>query len=55
MKTARIDNLRLYVSADNLFTFSKFFYAYDPETPVSKGGYYPLVKTIVFGVNLSFK
>lgn len=35
--------------------FSKFFYAYDPETPVSKGGYYPLVKTIVFGVNLSFK
>ncbi len=55
MKKARIDNLRLYVSADNLFTFSKFFYAYDPETPVSKGGYYPLVKTIVFGVNLSFK
>ena len=55
MKKARIENLRLYVSADNLFTFSKFFYAYDPETPVSKGGYYPLVKTVVFGVNLSFK
>ncbi len=55
MKKARIDNLRVYASADNLFTFSKFFYAYDPETPVSKGGYYPLVKTVVIGVNLTFK
>lgn len=55
MKKARIDNFRVYASADNLFTFSKFFYAYDPETPVSKGGYYPLVKTIVIGVNLTFK
>ena len=55
MKKARIDNFRVYASADNLFTFSKFFYAYDPETPVSKGGYYPLVKTVVIGVNLTFK
>lgn len=55
MKKARIDNFRVYVSADNLFTFSKFFYAYDPETPVSRGGYYPLVKTVVIGVNLTFK
>lgn len=55
MKKARIDNFRIYASADNLFTFSKFFYAYDPETPVSKGGYYPLVKTVVIGVNLTFK
>ena len=55
MKKARIDNFRVYASADNLFTFSKFFYAYDPETPVSRGGYYPLVKTVVIGVNLTFK
>ena len=55
MKKARIDNFRVYASADNLFTFSKFFYAYDPETPVSKGGYYPLVKSVVIGVNLTFK
>ena len=55
MKKARIDNFRVYASADNLFTFSKFFYAYDPETPVSKGGYYPLVKTVGIGVNLTFK
>ena len=55
MKKARIDKFRIYLSADNLFTASKFFYAYDPETPVSKGGYYPQVKTFVIGLNLNFK
>lgn len=52
---AHISNCRFYVSIDNLFTRSNFFYAYDPETPVSSGGYYPQVKTFVFGMNLSFK
>ena len=55
MKKARIDNLRVYLSADNLLTVSDFFYAYDPETPVSKGGYYPQVKTAVIGINVTFK
>lgn len=55
MKKARIDNLRVYLSGDNLVTISDFFYAYDPETPVSKGGYYPQVKTLVFGLNVTFK
>jgi hypothetical protein len=43
------------VSADNLLTETKFFYAYDPETPVSTGGYYPQVKTFIAGINLNFK
>jgi TonB-linked SusC/RagA family outer membrane protein len=51
----RIGQLRLYVSADNLFTKTDFFYAYDPETPVSTGGYYPQVKTFVIGLNLNMK
>lgn len=55
MKKARISNLRIYFSGDNLATASKFFYAYDPETPVSKGGYYPQVRTFVFGLNVTFK
>lgn len=54
-KKARIDNCRIYLSADNPFTVSNFFYAYDPETPVSSGGYYPQVKTYVIGLNISFK
>ena len=55
MKKARISNLRVYFSADNLLTISDFFYAYDPETPVSSGGYYPQVKTFVFGLNITFE
>lgn len=55
MKKARVDNLRVYLSGDNLLTVSDFFYAYDPETPVSKGGYYPQVKTVVLGLNITFK
>lgn len=55
LSKARISNLRLYLSGDNLLTFSKYFYAYDPETPVSKGGYYPQIRTFVIGLNLTFE
>ena len=54
LSKARIGSCRVYLSADNLMTFSKFFYAYDPETPVSSGGYYPQVKTFIAGFNISF-
>ena len=57
----RVDHLRVYVSAENLLTKSKYFYAYDPETAGAgsdatvNGGMYPQVKTFVFGVNFRFK
>ncbi|MEO7292404.1 MAG: hypothetical protein ABIW34_04835, partial [Ginsengibacter sp.] len=57
----RISRLRIFASADNLFTKTNFFYAYDPETPVSgnvntnSGGFYPQVKTFIFGINLNMK
>jgi TonB-linked SusC/RagA family outer membrane protein len=51
----RIGKLRVFFSADNLLTKSDFFYAYDPETPVSTGGYYPQVKTFIMGLNLNIK
>ncbi len=51
----KIEKCRIYFSGDNLFTLTDFFYAYDPETPVSKGGYYPQVKTMVLGFNITFK
>lgn len=50
-----VQKLRLYVSADNLFTKTKFLESYDPEVPVGDGGLYPQVKTFVFGVNLMLK
>ena len=52
---ASIERCRFYISGDNLLTWSNFFYAYDPETPISSGGYYPQIKTFVVGVNLTFK
>jgi TonB-linked SusC/RagA family outer membrane protein len=54
-KKANIEKCRFYVSGDNLLTVSNFFYAYDPETPISRGGYYPQIKTFVVGVNLTFQ
>ncbi|WDF70382.1 TonB-dependent receptor [Sphingobacterium oryzagri] len=52
----RIDKLRIYASADNLFTKTDFFYGYDPEVPTgNSGGYYPQVKTYVIGLNINLK
>lgn len=55
MSKARMRKCRIYFSAENLLTLSKFFYAYDPETPVSTGGYYPQVKIFVLGLDIMFK
>jgi TonB-linked SusC/RagA family outer membrane protein len=52
---ARVQRARLYVSADNLFTATNFFYAYDPETPLTSGGTYPQIKTIIVGLNVTFR
>lgn len=46
-----ISNLRVYFSADNLFTISGFDNI-DPEVPY--GSYYPLTKNYSFGINVSF-
>ncbi|MFD1770760.1 TonB-dependent receptor [Sphingobacterium suaedae] len=55
-KKARISKLRIYASADNLFTKTNFFYGYDPEVPVANSGqYYPQVKTFVLGLNVNLK
>jgi len=59
LKKVFISNLRLYVSAENLFTFTTYD-GFDPE--ISSGGtslgidrgIYPQARTYTFGVNLSF-
>lgn len=52
---ARISRARIYFSADNLFTLTDYFYGYDPEVTVSRGGYYPQVKTYTFGINVNLQ
>ena len=54
---ARIQTVRLYVTGENLFTFTKYT-GYDPEiggaTTSIDRGQYPQAKTYMFGVNLQF-
>ncbi|KAA6334574.1 TonB-dependent receptor SusC [termite gut metagenome] len=49
-----ISNLRLYFSADNVFTVSDFWKQYDVEAPVGNGSFYPILRNISFGVDLKF-
>ena len=56
-----IDNMRLYVSLDDFFTFTSYPGA-DPETATTgrtdamgyDSGTYPTMKKVVFGLNLTF-
>jgi len=55
-----IEALRLYVTGDNLWTYTKLFSTFDPET-LSAGAYnstygamYPILKNYAFGVNINF-
>jgi len=58
----KMSNLRLYVSADNILTITRYS-GFDPEIGVGGGGildtgidrgFYPLSKTYSFGLNISF-
>lgn len=63
LKKANISNLSVYVQGQNLYTWTKQKYVYDPETTVpgtgsgiGTGTYIalPQLRTIVFGINCSF-
>lgn len=61
LKYAKMSNLRIYVSSDNLATITGYS-GFDPEIGSSgwildsgiDKGFYPLARTFSFGVNLSF-
>jgi hypothetical protein len=58
-----IDNIRVYVEAQNLYVFTKYK-GFDPEVSSNGGssdrtagvdfGAYPQARTILFGVNIKF-
>jgi len=48
----KINNLRLYISGQNLFTVSNAYPGYDPESSIS--GFYPVMRIYSFGVDLRF-
>lgn len=49
-----IDNLRVYVSGQNLFMVDKMPQGWDPERPSGTASVYPISSTYVFGLNLTF-
>jgi hypothetical protein len=53
---AKIQTLRIYASANNLFSIDKFGPSYDPESGAANtiGIGYPVLRVINFGLNVSF-
>ncbi|MDD4190082.1 MAG: TonB-dependent receptor [Mangrovibacterium sp.] len=49
----RFDQARVFVSGQNLLTFTKFT-NYDPETSALNANFYPQTKVVSLGVNISF-
>jgi hypothetical protein len=54
IKRLGLQNIRLYVSGQNLFTLTNYT-GLDPEsTDLIDKGTYPQSKSFIFGINLSF-
>lgn len=53
-KKAKINSVRVYVSGQNLLTFSKFTNGFDPEKDDQNGEFYPVMRTVTAGLNLRF-
>ncbi len=63
INNVRLQNARIYVSGQNLFTVSNKYPGYDPETgsggknPLEQGidaGIYPMARVFTFGLNVAF-
>jgi len=53
LKSIKMDNFRIYFSADNLYTFDHYYPGWDPEMN-THGYFYPITATFTFGLNLTF-
>lgn len=49
-----VSRLRVYYSAQNLFTITPYLKGWDPEAPSGRGSSYPVVMTNSIGINLTF-
>jgi len=55
LKSIHLNRARLYVSGQNLFTFTKFPNDFDPEVKSGSGGYsYPQVAIYSIGLDITF-
>lgn len=49
-----VNSLRVYFSGENLLTFTKYKALDDPEKQGEASNIYPILKTLTFGINISF-
>jgi TonB-dependent starch-binding outer membrane protein SusC len=50
-----LDNIRIYISGENLFTISHFYKGWDPEMHIAdEYGWYPLTRLFLGGINIDF-
>jgi TonB-linked SusC/RagA family outer membrane protein len=54
MEKAKISSLRVYVSAQNLFTITNAWDGFDPEINNANAEFYPVMRTFTVGLNVTF-
>jgi TonB-linked SusC/RagA family outer membrane protein len=54
LQRMNMESIRVYASAQNLFTLSDAYEGYDPENSVSNGAFYPLMQTFTIGMDIRF-
>lgn len=52
MDKVHIQNLRIYVTGENIFTVSHIKGGWDPETTDGSGRIYPVARVISMGLNI---
>lgn len=53
LKNIKISNARIYLSGDNLHTFSNYTKGWDPELN-NNGAFYPITSVYTLGLNVTF-
>lgn len=53
VKSTTINNIRVYFSGENLFSFNNYRQGWDPEINTG-GAFYPILATFTMGVNVKF-
>jgi len=48
-----LENLRIYLSGENILSLTSYFEGWDPEINTG-GAYYPILATYTLGVNARF-
>jgi TonB dependent receptor len=54
LRKIKISNVRIFVSGQNLITFTKAWKGFDPEINNANAEFYPLMRTYTAGINITF-